>query len=177
MSLSIEEFFQEANTKDRKDVKSYIIRHNLIPYKCNTCGNVGEWFGKPMSLELHHINGINNDNRLENLTFLCPNCHAITENYGNKKIKHQMKKYYCPLCSSEMNRNSSMCGTCKNLLQQKFEVSREELKSKIRHLSWRELGRQYNVSDTAIKKRCKNLGLPNTTKEIKSYSDEEWEKL
>ena len=39
---------------------------------------------KKMALELDHINGINNDNRLENLRWLCPNCHAITDTYAGK---------------------------------------------------------------------------------------------
>ena len=46
-----------------------------------------EWQGKPIPLELHHINGDNTDNRLENLQLLCPNCHAQTETYGGKNQK------------------------------------------------------------------------------------------
>ena len=175
--MTTEEFFQDAQNKSRSHVKEYIIKHNLIKYECSNCGCDGHWLNGVISLELHHINGINNDNRLENLTFLCPNCHALTENYGNKQIKYEKKKYYCPICFSEMNRNSNICKSCKNLSQQKFSITREELKEKIRIFSWCELGRQYGVSDTAIKKRCKVFNLPTTTKEIKSYSDEEWMKI
>ena len=42
--------------------------------------------GKPIALELHHINGIKNDLRIENLLILCPNCHALTDNYRGKNI-------------------------------------------------------------------------------------------
>lgn len=42
--------------------------------------------GKPIALELHHINGISSDLRLENLQILCPNCHAQTDNYRGKNI-------------------------------------------------------------------------------------------
>lgn len=45
------------------------------------------WNGELIPLELEHINGINNDNRLENLTLLCPNCHAQTPTYRGKNIK------------------------------------------------------------------------------------------
>ena len=45
-----------------------------------------EWIGMPIALELHHINGIKDDLRIENLQILCPNCHAFTDNYIGKNI-------------------------------------------------------------------------------------------
>lgn len=55
-------------------------------YSCNEC-SLTEWRQKPITLHLDHINGINNDNRLENLRLLCPNCHQQTDTWGNKKRK------------------------------------------------------------------------------------------
>ena len=175
--MSVEEFFQDANNKSRTHIKEYIIKNNLIKYECSNCGCDGHWLNGIISLELHHINGVNNDNSLENLTFLCPNCHALTENYGNKKIEYKKKISFCPICSKEMNRDSKTCLSCKNKLQEKFTITREELKEKIRKYPWREIGSQYSVSDSAIKKRCKKFNLPITKKEINSYSDEEWNKI
>lgn len=53
-------------------------------YRCSWCG-IDEWRDKRLILHLDHINGINNDNRLENLRFLCPNCHSQTDTYSNKR--------------------------------------------------------------------------------------------
>ena len=50
---------------------------------CESCG-LSEWMGKPIPLEIHHINGNNTDNRVENLQLLCPNCHALTNNYRGR---------------------------------------------------------------------------------------------
>jgi len=53
-------------------------------YRCAWC-DVVEWRGRSLVLHLDHINGINNDNRLTNLRFLCPNCHSQTDTYGNRR--------------------------------------------------------------------------------------------
>lgn len=85
--------FKENSNFDRGSIKRYITRNNLIDYVCAKCGNKGEWQGEKLNLQLHHINGINNDNRLENLTFLCPNCHSQTDTFGTKDPnKEKLKK-------------------------------------------------------------------------------------
>lgn len=55
--------------------------------KCNSCG-LDVWMEKPILLEIHHIDGIGRNNKRENLTGLCPNCHCQTDNWKfyNSKI-------------------------------------------------------------------------------------------
>lgn len=88
-------FFQEKYTPETlftygKEVpnitlRDYILKYNLLEYKCSECGCDGTWRGKKISLHLHHKDGDHKNCKLDNLTFLCPNCHAATENYGGKK--------------------------------------------------------------------------------------------
>jgi Zn finger protein HypA/HybF involved in hydrogenase expression len=60
-----------------------LLKEGIKKRKCECCGNT-TWLDKDIPLELHHINGDNTDNRLENLQLLCPNCHAMTDNYRGK---------------------------------------------------------------------------------------------
>ncbi len=55
-----------------------------IPYVCKLCGNPPEWCGRPLTLQIDHMNGDFLDNRRENLRFTCPNCHSQTDNWGSK---------------------------------------------------------------------------------------------
>lgn len=83
----------KPNCKHARSVlRRYVIKNNLIPYRCAICGCV-EWQGRTLSLELDHINGINNDNCIENLRFLCPNCHSQTTTYGSRNQQRNDSEY------------------------------------------------------------------------------------
>ena len=69
-------------------VKKFIKQNNLLKYKCE-CGNEGQWKGIELLLELHHKNGNPRDNRIENLTYLCPNCHSQTSTNKGKNSRKQ----------------------------------------------------------------------------------------
>ena len=64
-------------------LKERLIKEGKKENKCECCG-LSTWLGKPLSMELHHINGNHSDLRLENLQLLCPNCHAQTDNYRGR---------------------------------------------------------------------------------------------
>ena len=76
-----ENSLSDFNTHTWSTIKDKLFEER--EYKCECCG-ITEWNGKPIALQLHHINGIHNDNRLSNLQLLCPNCHSQTENFGTK---------------------------------------------------------------------------------------------
>lgn len=84
-----EEIFCINSEASGEVAKNYILKSKLMEYKCKECGNDGSWNGKPITLQLEHINGNNRDHRIENLIFLCPNCHSQTNTYGSKNRKRK----------------------------------------------------------------------------------------
>ena len=70
-----ENVFCKDSTASQKVLREWFKKGNYVPYKCDCCG-ITEWQGKELVLQLDHKNGNNHDNRLENLHWLCPNCHS-----------------------------------------------------------------------------------------------------
>ena len=89
---SIQSILVEHSTYiNTNHLKQRLFKEGLKGYKCECCGN-SEWMGEPIALELHHINGVKSDLRLENLQILCPNCHAFTDNYRGRNIGMSAQK-------------------------------------------------------------------------------------
>lgn len=76
-------FTNNSERKNGKPTLKAII--NLRGRKCECCG-LTEWLEKPINLEVHHIDGNHNNNELDNIQLLCPNCHSYTNNYCGKNI-------------------------------------------------------------------------------------------
>lgn len=79
----IEDLLATGRRRNRHHVKTRLMLAGLKEPQCEACG-LTEWNGRPVALELHHINGDGLDNRLENLAILCPNCHSQTDTWGGK---------------------------------------------------------------------------------------------
>lgn len=84
--LSSPQIFSSNSYHINRETKKRMIEESIIPYICSGCENPGMWNGKPLTLQLEHKNGNNTDNRIENLEYLCPNCHSQTKTYGSKNL-------------------------------------------------------------------------------------------
>lgn len=171
-------------------VLSQTIRNYILEkanYQCELCGwhETNSTTGK-IPLEIHHIDGDYENNRPENLQVLCPNCHSLTPNFKalNKserertQVRKDKKEYFCVDCGKSIGKGSIRCQQCeaKTRITEK-PLSREELKKLIRTTPFTTIAKSVGVSDNAIRKWCQQYGLPSKKRDIKEYTDEEWEKI
>lgn len=116
------EIFTISSKINRSSLRQKIIKENLIPYKCGYCGCDDRWMGKIMPLILDHINGVGDDNRLNNLRWLCSNCDSIQDTYKNKNI------------NSNNNKNRHLKKLDKNKLRLEEKILKNEKKENIKSL-------------------------------------------
>lgn len=160
-------------------LKEKLIRDGIKKHQCELC-HLEEWQGRKIPLELHHKDGCHYNNDFDNLQILCPNCHAIQENNSGANTKRIVKKNenFCIDCNVEISENAVRCKSCASKVRHKDSaknlLSREQLKVLIRIKPFTQIGKEFNVSDNAIRKWCNTYDLPTTKKEINSYTDEEW---
>jgi transposase-like protein/Zn finger protein HypA/HybF involved in hydrogenase expression len=158
----------EDSSYSRGHLKKRLLQEKLIENKCQECGLHSEWNGKSIILVLDHINGVNNDNRLENLRMLCPNCNSQMPTFAGKQLRLRGN---CSNCGKDLSRNKNatgMCLNCCNKLCEKRKTykvpldqrpGKEELKEMIDTMSWCAIGRKYGVSDNSVRKWARKHGL------------------
>jgi hypothetical protein len=83
-ALPLEELLVEGIYRGRRNIKERLIREGVKDGACELCG-LRDWRELPLSLQLHHVNGDGQDNRIDNLQLLCPNCHSQTANYAGRR--------------------------------------------------------------------------------------------
>ena len=167
-STSISEYLSNRAKITSGKLRIKLLAEGLKENKCEICG-ITKWLGNPIVCQLHHIDGNNQNNNLENLQILCPNCHSQTENYcGSANVNKT--KYYCKDCGKEINKGSVYCTICshKHTRKVKDRPSKEKLLQDFKELkSFVKIGAKYGVSDNAIRKWFIQVGLPSKSKELK----------
>lgn len=176
-----ENIFIENSTADQSTLRKYYKRGNYSEYICSICEMKPIWNNKDLTLILDHINGINNDDRIENLRWVCPNCNQQLDTTNNRYIGYKTHtiKNLCIDCGKELKGKKSVrCLECerihKTVKWEDMPIKRDELKQLIRTQPFQQIGRQYNVSGNAVKKWCDKFNLPRKKKDIKNISDDKW---
>lgn len=141
--IPLELILVECSKFSRTALKKRLYDEGLKNRECEICGQGEIWNGKKISLILDHKNGINNDNRIENLRIVCPNCNATLDTHCGKNKKNRK------LTSGFTKQSYEKC----HLSQRKTKrPSFEELKREIKNEGYSATGRKYGVSDNAIRK-------------------------
>ena len=173
--------FIKNSTADQATLREWYKRGRYTEYKCAICGQEPFWQGKDLTLILDHINGINKDDRLENLRWVCPNCNQQLDTTNGKNIHHSNHTInICIDCGKTITAKAKRCNACeyKHRTSQEVKwITREELKNLIRSTPFTTIGKRYGVSDNAVRKWCDKYGLPRKASEIKAYSEDEWTKI
>lgn len=113
----------DSQYKNNVQLKNRLLNDKILENKCSNC-NLEYWLNNPITLQLDHINGINNDNRLENLRILCPNCHSQTDTYAGKNIKQKYLTNKCKLCEKLIKISRVYCKEC---FKQKLYIKKDTI--------------------------------------------------
>lgn len=157
-----DEVFRENSTyTNRTSIKQRLVLMGW-EYCCSqpSCTISDTWLGKPIVLHLDHINGVKNDNRLDNLRFLCPNCHTQTGAFAGRNLKPRPKKVVRCSCGKEKSSpRSTRCVECSNKAKRRITYPPvDDLKSLVEAHGFTGAGKILGVSDNAIRKHLKIWG-------------------
>ncbi|MGH2847134.1 MAG: hypothetical protein ACRDL0_14125 [Thermoleophilaceae bacterium] len=162
----LEEILVARSTFSRTCLKQRLYDEGVKETKCELCGQDDNWCGKRMGLILDHANGVRDDNRLENLRIICPNCAATLETHCGRKNREPLSPRACLRCDRSFVPKypaqrycSSECGSRWDRRGVKHPGARkverpphQQLLHEVDRFGYRAVGRKYGVSDNAIRK-------------------------
>jgi hypothetical protein len=164
--IPLEDVLVVDSTYNRGQLKERLFDAGLKDRRCELCGLGELWRERRLSLILDHVNGVSNDNRIENLRIVCPNCAATLDTHCGRKLRLEPRE--CLLCGTSFqpkyadNRYcSAWCGRRQDRSQMRGarpearKVERppyDQLIAEVKAMGYCTTGRKYGVSDNAIRK-------------------------
>lgn len=165
-AIPLAEVLVRDSTYHRGHLKERLYREGLKDRRCELCGQGEQWQGRVMALILDHINGVSDDNRLENLRIVCPNCAATLETHCGRKNRRPLvdqawarcgtpfrprfahQRYCSRECGSRWDRRGRPIPGARRVERPPYE----ELVAAVAKDGWSAVGRRYGVSDNAVRK-------------------------
>lgn len=166
MQIPLDEVLVENSRYNRFNLKRRLLASGLLEPRCEMCGQGELWRGRRMSLILDHINGVFNDNRLDNLRLVCPNCAATLDTHcgrnlprdrvcpgcGRSFVPCNIRHRYCSQkCWGAVN-GTALRGVPVPERRKVERPSYEQLIADVESMSFLAIGRKYGVSDNAVRK-------------------------
>ncbi len=176
VQLPLEQILVRGSSYSRSNLKRRLFTEGLKEPVCEMCGQDELWRGQPMGLILDHVNGVRNDNRLQNLRILCPNCAATLDTHCGRngkvvpftreclrcgrrfRVKYRTHRYCCRECGIRWSRKEAAVegrgqfGRPTPLRRKVERPPYDQLLREIEETSYLAVGRKYGVSDNAIRK-------------------------
>lgn len=157
------------STYSRNKLKLRLFSDGLKERRCEFCDQDENWRGRTMSLILDHINGVPDDNRLENLRIVCPNCAATLDTHCGRKNRREAEIRKCRHCERTFEAKYRKHRYCSHACGCRWDRSRlrgrpkpasrkverppyEQLLAEVKATSYCAVGRKYGVSDNAVHK-------------------------
>ncbi len=164
--VALEQVLVQGSTYQRGQLKQRLYESGLKQRACEQCGQGEQWRGRQMALILDHINGVADDNRLENLQIVCPNCAATLDTHCGRANRVPAEDRSCLRCGVSFRPKSAPQRYCSRECGMRWlragrprpgarRVDRppyEELIAEVEATNWSAVGRRYGVSDNAVRK-------------------------
>ena len=151
--LSLEEVLVQRSTASRKVVKRLLISHDLAEYICARCrlNPYSEGIYQGAVLQLEHKNGVGDDNRIENLEFLCPTCHTMTPTFSSRnKVRYENGTLgVCNSCGRKSKQ--ALCGICSPPRKQLYDYSPTTLAKLVEEFGIDETAKKLDVTKTYLR--------------------------
>lgn len=147
--IPLDDILTTGSTYNRGHLKERLYKEGIKKKECELCGQGEIWNGNKMSLIIDHINGVWNDNRIENLRIVCPNCNATLPTHCGKNINKEI---------NQIDKRTVMTKKKEEHFIQRRKVERPDyntLISDVDILGYVQTGKKYGVSDNSIRKWIK----------------------
>ena len=157
----LETVLVENSTYNRGNLKLRLFEEGLKARRCELCDQGEQWRGRPMALILDHINGVRDDNRLDNLQIVCPNCNATLPTHCGRGLRRPKVRAPCARCGKVFEKKtrhqrfcSRDCGQLASSDRQRRvrRPPRGQLLREVEETNYSAVGRKYGVTDKAIRK-------------------------